>query len=133
MLYTFLKYIFYFLFFVSGPYVAAPLDEDFLKRQLWNIHIPESNFLLLDIINFVLLSVWDTCKLTDIVMYTTLVISVESSVSPFCSYQRCVAQLLAQTKQGFRYYDAFLSQSARIIRNVGYPSHSRYFCAVQTW
>lgn len=60
-------------------------------------------------------------------MYTTLVISVESSVSPFCSYQRCVAQLFAQTKQRFRYYDAFLSQLARVIRNVGSPSHFTLF------
>lgn len=60
-------------------------------------------------------------------MYTTLVLSVESSVSPFCSYQSCVAQLLAETEQGFRYYDAFLSQLARIVRNVGSPSHSPFF------
>lgn len=55
MLYNFSKINFLlFIFRIQrapppSPYVAAPLDEDFLNRQLWNIHIPESTFLLLDI------------------------------------------------------------------------------------
>lgn len=40
-------------------------------------------------------------QIADIVMYTTLVISVESSVSPFCSYQRCVGSTVCAIQTRF--------------------------------
>lgn len=129
MLYNFPKINFFIVYF-SYPEVLCGGALEWrlfkytaLKHSYSRIYLSAIRY----IINCVLLSVWNTCKLTDIVMYTTLVISVESSVSPFCSYQRCVAQLFAHTKQRFRYYDAFLSQLARVIRNVGSPSHFTLF------